>query len=542
MNSSSFIRRLFISQYGLIILSAVFLSLFYNATFFQQLLHYFPIEAGYSTFFVSVFGILCLFQIALFTLFTSHYWIKGLLISTFVIAAISSYFMGTYGIVIDHEMLNNAFTTNQEEALGLINFPFFMHVFFLAGIPAFLIIKWPIQKLPLLMDLKLRILILIVSVAASLSMMLLSSADYTAFFREYKIIRYHANPLYPIYSTSKLITHYIADNRRQDPIQAVSTDANIHEGNGEKRELIIFVLGETARADHFQLNGYQKETNPNLSKIDNVVSYQHVSSCGTSTGISVPCLYSPVSRQEYQSNSIKTHENALDVLARLGVNILWRDNNSSSKGVAERVAYQNFRSPNLNPECKPECRDIGMLSNLEQYIESKEEGDILIVLHQMGSHGPEYFKRYPKSFEHFSPTCKNNKLGKCTQQEIMNAYDNTIRYTDYFLSEVIHLLKKYDASFETAMLYVSDHGESLGENGVYLHGLPYRFAPDSQKQVPLIMWTGQHFDFPTQSLLQQQNRPYSHDDVFCNLLTIFEVQTKDCIGKPTFFTPQTQTS
>jgi lipid A ethanolaminephosphotransferase len=172
-----------------------------------------------------------------------------------------------------------------------------------------------------------------------------------------------------------------------------------------------------------------------------------------------------------------------------------------------------------------------MLSGLDKYIASKKNKDILIVLHQMGNHGPEYYKRYPKEFERFTPTCKSSDLRACTQQEIDNAYDNAILYTDYFLSNVIDLLKKYDDSHEVAMLYMSDHGESLGEYGIYLHAAPYAIAPKEQTHIPTISWFGKNFDFQTNQMTPYKDYTLSHDDLFCMLLIGFEIESKTCAAR-----------
>jgi len=168
------------------------------------------------------------------------------------------------------------------------------------------------------------------------------------------------------------------------------------------------------------------------------------------------------------------------------------------------------------------------LLNLQNYIDAHPQGDIFIVLHQMGNHGPAYYKRYPPAFEKFRPACKTNQLEHCSIEEISNAYDNAILYTDYFLSQTIQLLKKNDGQFETALLYVSDHGESLGENNLYLHGLPYWIAPDAQKHVPLVMWFGEHFDkdeLNLSALRRKEDNPLSHDYIFHTILGLMEVQT-----------------
>jgi lipid A ethanolaminephosphotransferase len=320
---------------------------------------------------------------------------------------------------------------------------------------------------------------------------------------------------------------YIANVLKSDaPEEFIILAANAATPRGgSERELIIVVVGETARADHFSLNGYRRETNPRLSRENYLVSFRQVSSCGTDTAISVPCLFAFDGRADFDVASARHTENVLDVLAKAGVNILWRDNNSDSKGVAERVRHENFRLPESNPVCDTECRDVGMLSGLQEYIDS-QQGDILIVLHQMGSHGPAYFKRYPPEFEKYKPACHTLELSECTQEEIINAYDDTLLYTDYFLSRVIELLKANTPQFETAMFYISDHGESLGENGLYLHGMPYLFAPEAQTHVPVIAWIGPSSDIDYETTLTLKDIPNSHDAFSNSLLEAFEVEAE----------------
>jgi len=173
--------------------------------------------------------------------------------------------------------------------------------------------------------------------------------------------------------------------------------------------------------------------------------------------------------------------------------------------------------------CSSIC-DTGMLVGLQQYID-EHEGDILIVLHQMGSHGPAYYKRYPAEFERFTPACRSAELSTCSIEEIVNAYDNSILYTDYFLSKVIDFLKQNSSDYETSMLYVSDHGESLGETGIYLHGLPFMFAPEAQIKVPVLVWPGNSSDIDYEKTLSLKDQPNSHDALFDTLLQIFEIRT-----------------
>jgi len=291
---------------------------------------------------------------------------------------------------------------------------------------------------------------------------------------------------------------------------------------------VIMIVGEALRADHFGLNGYTRETTPKLKKEKGILNFSNVYSCGTSTAESVPCMFSIFDRENYSYKKGISHENVLDVLKHTGeVSLLWRDNNSDSKGVALRIPYEYYKSPVNNTKCQDgECRDEGMLVGLDRYIHEQKNKDILIILHQMGNHGPAYYKRYPKAFEKFTPVCETNQLEKCTQQEISNAYDNAILYTDDFLIKTINFLKKYAKTHQTAMFYMSDHGESLGENGIYLHGLPYFMAPDAQKHIAALAWFGPQRQkrLPVKQI--HLDTYYSHDNLFHTLLGIFDVKTK----------------
>jgi lipid A ethanolaminephosphotransferase len=330
------------------------------------------------------------------------------------------------------------------------------------------------------------------------------------------------------------IGNYINKSINSGPIvlKEVGKDAKvtkIENEHEEKTELIIMVVGEAARANRFSLNGYEKETNP-LLKQEEIYNFPNMYSCGTSTAESVPCMFSIFDKTDYDYKKGISTENIIDVLKHTkDIEILWRDNNSDSKGVALRVDFEDYRTSEKNTICdNGECRDEGMLVGLEEYIKKNKGKDILIVLHQMGNHGPAYYKRYPKEFEKFTPVCKTNQLENCTQEEVSNGYDNAILYTDYFLSKVINFLKPYSNDYETAMLYMSDHGESLGENGLYLHGLPYFMAPDEQKHIGSLMWFGEGSikdDIDTQKLTTYKDNQFSHDNLFHTLLGLFEVET-----------------
>ena len=305
----------------------------------------------------------------------------------------------------------------------------------------------------------------------------------------------------------------------------IGLDAKINKKSTQKR-LVILVVGETARSDHMSINGYEVETNPYL-KQEKIISFKEMFSCGTDTAWSVPCMFSILGRDNYNHTSGKNMSNSLDLISEAGVSVLWLDNNSDSKGVADRIPYENYRSSELNPLCNPECRDEGMLLNLQNYINAQMSNDILIVLHLMGSHGPAYFKRYPPEFEVFKPVCKTSQLNECSNQEIVNAYDNTILYTDYFLSKVVELLKVNSENSDTAMFYISDHGESLGEGGLYLHGMPYFMAPEEQVKIPAFLWLDDSISelMDIGAIIKKSESKQSHDSLFHTLLGLMDIET-----------------
>jgi lipid A ethanolaminephosphotransferase len=292
----------------------------------------------------------------------------------------------------------------------------------------------------------------------------------------------------------------------------------------------ILVLGETARADNFSLNGYYRDTNPMLSRED-VISFSNFYSCGTSTAVSVPCMFSHFGEKGYSESKARQSENLLDVLTHAGIRVLWRDNNSGCKGVCGRVEFENMENLNKTEFCSESgCFDEIMLQGLQSYLDNLDQ-DAFIVLHQKGSHGPAYYLRYPEPFKVFTPVCESSRLDQCPRQEIVNAYDNSILYTDYFLYKVIVFLKTNSDRFYTAMIYVSDHGESLGENNIYLHGLPYHFAPAEQTHVPFILWLSKGFEetygIDKTRLLKISDDRHSHDDLFDSVLGLLNIRTKE---------------
>ena len=519
-----------ISTIQLILGAALFFVLCDNATFFQQVLAVYPLSFDNIGFLLSLAAGLIALLVFVLTLISSRHTLKPVLMLLFIASSLTAYFMDSYNVVIDDTMIQNIAETNWSETYDLISWGMLSYLLFLGILPAILIsrvrlVTRPLTKTTLykLMDCGASLLIVCV-------MLFGFSKFYTSFFREHKPLRYYTNPSYYLYSIGEYIAHrYGSHTQKLSPLGLDAKVVEEHENGQEQKELVILVVGEAVRADHLSLNGYHRETNPLLERED-IINFSEMYSCGTSTAYSVPCMFSNLDRKEYSPRKGRNRENILDVLSHTEfINILWRDNNSDSKGVALRVPYEDFSTPVNNPVCMDgECRDEGMLVGLDAYVDQHPGKDILIVLHQMGNHGPAYYKRYPEEFEKFRPICKTNQLEECTREEIINGYDNALLYSDYFLSKVITFLKGYETSHNTAMLYFSDHGESLGENGLYLHGMPYVIAPESQTHIGSFMWFGEDMKekIDMDYLRKQHDQAYSHDNLFHTLLGLFEVKTE----------------
>lgn len=505
---------------------ALIITSFFNTAFFDKTNFIFHYNKENFFFLITLFNNILLINFLLINFLSLFIGSKAANIILFTITLYTSHFTNTLGIIIDSSMILNLFETNISEARDIIN--------------SSLISKTLITLLVFTLYLKLvhyktresrkRVFlkksgIIFFSIFLIIGQVALVSRHYTVFFRGHKELRSYILPTFPLYSFYKYFRNQ--SHKNHGPPKKIANHIQFpinHAG----RELVVLVVGETARADHFSLNGHTKKTNPLLEN-EGVFSFKNATSCATSTAYSVPCMFSDLTRSQFNLNEAKARENLLDILDRSGnVDIIWRDNNSDSKGVAKRVKFEDYKSNKNNPICDKECRDLGMLEGLSEYVDQSNKADILIVLHQMGSHGPSYYRRYTKEFDRFQPNCLNDDISKCSQEEISNSYDNTILYTDYFLAEIIKFLKTKSEHFATALFYVSDHGESLGENGVYLHGLPYLVAPKAQKNPAMILWLNDELKKTYDTKLfnkLDENYQISHDNIFHSILTLFEVQT-----------------
>ena len=348
------------------------------------------------------------------------------------------------------------------------------------------------------------------------------SRNYTSFFREHKILRYYTNPITWIYSTVRLSVGSLKAEAMT--VRPIGRDAKVPASDTD-RELIILVVGRSDTggpvfAERVRHGDQSPSRQRGRHQLHRVLFERHID------GGFRPLHVLRFRKEGLQRTKGPGNRKPARCAAACGRKCVYGGTTTPPrKGLPPRVAYEDYQSPKINPVCDVECRDEGMLVGLQEYIDRTGRGDITIVLHQMGNHGPAYYKRYPRKFERFTPVCETKQLEECTNEQVENAYANAILYTDYFLSRVIALLKQNADKFETAMVYVGDHGESLGENRIYLHGLPYFMAPDSQKHVPAVLWFGDSFKIDRKGLKAKANLPFSHDNLFHTLLGLMEIET-----------------
>lgn len=517
-----------ISPSLLTLLVSLVLVLFYNGQFWTTLLAALPTRSGCDLLFLASFGILLaiLFNMAL-QLVPARGVFKPTLVLVLLSAAMVSHFAASYGTVIDRHMIASLLQTDAREARDLLGVPMFARLLLLGLLPSVLVGLVPVKVRTWRRAAAARTGTVAASAALLALMLWPFYQDYAFFLREHRELGSMLNPATALIA---LVKFTMDEPLAAGPVQRIAQDLTRVEpiGAAHRPAVVVLVLGETARAASFSLNGYERPTNPQLSGLP-VVSFSNVHSCGTSTAESVPCMFSHLGRADYSAREARSAENLLDILQRAGLEVAWIENNAGCKGVCERIPMERTSHGTDESLCpNGECRDEVMLEPLRRRVREATR-DTVIVMHMNGSHGPAYFRRYPQSFRVFSPACETSQLHTCPVESVRNAYDNTILYTDHILAGAIAALEAESARIDTAMLYVSDHGESLGEAATWLHGLPYAIAPEVQKRVPMIMWasTGyrdrQGLDFDC--LQASRDAPLSHDYLFHSMLGLLNVRT-----------------
>ena len=477
------------------------------------------------------FAIVVLLFYGLLTPFSFRFVVKPALIACILAASASAWFINEYGIVIDKAIIQSIFETDPHEAGELLNWRLVAFVLLTGGLPALLVARTQVAFPGGLRGLGRRLGISAAALAGAALLLVLLFKSLAPVVREHRELRYLLTPTNAVQALNGYLRQRWSKPVPLMPIGLDATRGSRWAGQA-RRTVTVIVVGETARAANFSLDGYARETNPRLAREEGLINFAKVESCGTATAVSVPCVFSAMGRERYDAGKASHQEGLLDVLSHAGFRVLWRDNNSGCKGVCERVEFVDVSAPSPDkPHCaEDECYDEGLLDGLPELIRHADK-DLVVVLHQKGSHGPAYARRYPAGFGRFGPVCNTSEFESCTRESIVAAYDNTILYTDSFLAQTIDLLRQAaeDADVDTSMLYFSDHGESLGEGNMYLHGAPRMFAPEEQTQVPMMLWMSESFSrrfrIDRACLQARRDQPLSHDNVFHSVLGMLNVET-----------------
>jgi len=460
-------------------------------------------------------------------------WLWWLMVA---VAAFAQYYMLTYNVAMDPGMLANVLQTDVREVRDLISWRMAAAVVGVMLLPTWWLSRVRIVVMPWWKQLLANVGLLALALALAAATITLSSRNLAPLMRNHVEVRYLMNPAAPLFSTGVAVyEHWFS---RPRVLVKVTEGAALGPSYTHDKRPLLFVLvvGETARADHFSLNGYARDTNPELARRD-VQSWRNVFSCGTSTYSSLPCMFSPLGREAFVSRS-EDYENLLDVAQAAGLAVLWLDNQSGCKGVCDRVhhaqAIEGLNAEQRKALCDGgECSDEAMLVGLDARIaalpEAQRARGVLLVLHQMGSHGPAYYKRSRPEQKKFGPECRTEVLSDCDQQALLDAYDNSIVATDAFLARTVDWLQTRSAHDDTGLFYVSDHGESLGEYGLFLHGMPYAIAPDVQKHVPMVTWFSkplrQRLGLSEACLRKELDAPLTHDNLYATVLSALDVRS-----------------
>jgi lipid A ethanolaminephosphotransferase len=510
-----------------------------NLPLWQRLLSL-PDSAGNRLTLIACFGVLIVgITAALLSLLSLPRLFRPLASLLVLVTAFNSHFMWQYGVVIDTTMLANVSQTDAREVQDLLSWQLLVSVLAVAAPALWWLWRRPEVWLPLPRQIVRNLVVALIGLGLGLAAALAGYQHLASLMRNHKELRYMINPLNTVYAAGWMAVRQ--GPRQNQPLQPVGEDAALGASYAQQARppLLVLVVGETARAQNWGLSGYERPTTPLLARWrsqGDLVNFSQVSSCGTNTQVSVPCLFSPLARDE-GGNEAATRENLLDVLQRAGLAVLWVDNQSGCKGVCDRVPSINLREDPAAYGCAGEgCFDDAMLQGLDERIAAldpqRRSRGVVVVMHQMGSHGPAYFKRAPAEAKPFLPECLSVTLTDCPPEHVVNGYDNSIAYTDVFLDRTLTWLHRLGnaGSFDTGLIYVSDHGESLGENGLYLHGVPYAFAPRQQTHVPMVTWLSsglqQRTGVRTDCLRQREAEPLSHDNVFHTVLGVMDVTTR----------------
>jgi len=410
---------------------------------------------------------------------------KVLMALFFIINAIAVYFVNTYGVIIDKSMIGNVLNTNYDEASSFFSITFVVYLVVIGIIPAILLFKVKAAKV------KFKKFIVQVSLTLVFLLLLIyaNATNWLWIDKHSKQLGALVMPWSYVVNTGRFYKSQNKKNKEEILLPDLT-------GKDNTKSVVVLVIGESARSANFSLYGYGKNTNPLLSATKNLHVYNAESSA-TYTTAGIKAILDHKETGKY-------YEILPNYLYRNGIEVFWRTTNWGEP----TVHIENYQTKEyLENLCQgAQCAyDEVLLYGLKDLVLESTNNKVLIILHTSTSHGPTYYKKYPEEFNQFTPVCRNVELSKCTNEELINAYDNTILYTDYILANLIAELQDLE-EYNTSMIFVSDHGESLGENNLYMHGIPMSIAPAEQYEIPFIVWTSNDsLQFKNEEMLSQYN-------------------------------------
>ena len=515
------------------VVASLFWTVAFNGAFFSALTRdRQPSDPAAWGLVLALAGALWALNLLIAGVLSNRHTVKPIVALLTLAAAAGSWYVDSYGVTLDPSMMRNVVHTHVAEIRELLNLRLAWHLTLFLGLPLLLLMRVDVAQQPLRRALPRRLALLVGALLALVALVWSVFQPVSSLMRNQRELRYLVTPANLLWSTGSVLA---ADARgATKPREAIGLDARAGASWPSRTRplVVVLVVGETARAANWGLSGYARQTTPELASAD-VINFTDVTSCGTNTEVSLPCMFAPVGRRSHDDARIRGQQSLLHVLSRAGVGIDWRDNQSGCKGVCDGLPTRTIDRASAPALCDGDrCLDEALTLDLAQRLK-QARGSQLWVLHMLGNHGPSYYRRYPPAFARFQPDCREDDLHKCTTAQVVNAYDNALLYTDHVLASALRTLQAASADVDTALLYVSDHGESLGEHGLFLHGLPYPIAPEVQKRVPMVWWNSAGFDRAigldagclSAAMASQARKPVTHDHLFHTLLGALDVRT-----------------
>lgn len=357
------------------------------------------------------------------------------------------------------------------------------------------------------------------------------------------------NQLYPVnvcYNLYLAFERNAASENYREASRDFKFDAR-SEHSATAPEVYVMVVGETARAHNFSLYGYPRNTNPLLSKTPGIKAFPNVTTQSNTTHKSVPMLLSAASAEDFER--LFHEKGILAAFKEAGFHTVFISNQLPNHSFIDFLGEQADEHYFLKKEDASQGNhyDEDLLQKLDEILPLADASSsahyryrkLFVVLHSYGSHF-NYQERYPRSFAYFKPDSRSEAKSE-NRRDLLNAYDNTIRYTDYILHGIIERLQKWegvqtktDGVYDqptSAMLYTSDHGENIfdDERSLFLHAAPK--ASDYELHVPFIIWTSDGFSKQYPDILKAlgENRPkqvQSSLSAFHTMLGIGGIQTR----------------